>query len=148
MTIELEVQVATSFEPLPGEDAFRRWAETALSGRQEAQLAVRLVGREESRQLNGQYRGIDKPTNVLSFPADLPGDIGIPLLGDLVICAPLVESEALEQGKAVLDHWAHLTVHGILHLLGYDHQDDSGAREMESLEIRLLQELGVPDPYN
>ena len=109
---------------------------------------MRLVGREESRQLNGQYRGIDKPTNVLSFPADLPGDIGIPLLGDLVICAPLVESEALEQGKAVLDHWAHLTVHGILHLLGYDHQDDSGAREMESLEIRLLQELGVPDPYN
>lgn len=147
MTIELDLQIATDFEPLPGPDQFRRWAEAALSGRDEAELTVRLVGLAESRELNARYRRKDSATNVLSFPADVPEGIKLPLLGDVVICAPLVVREAGDQGKAPLDHWAHLTVHGILHLLGYDHQSEAEAREMESLEIRLLDGLGIGNPY-
>lgn len=148
MTIEVEVQVATSFEPVPDEEAFSRWAGAALEGRGSAIVSVRLVDREESRTLNERFRGIDKPTNVLSFPAGLPAEIGIPLLGDLVICAPLVAEEALAQGKTPKDHWAHLTIHGVLHLLGYDHEEESAAREMEAIEVGVLERLGIADPYD
>ncbi|MGD8680369.1 MAG: rRNA maturation RNase YbeY [Lysobacterales bacterium] len=147
MTIEVEVQVATSFEPIPDQEAFARWAGAALQGHDSAIVTVRLVDREESRRLNDRFRGIDRPTNVLSFPAGLPAEIGIPLLGDLVICAPLVEAEALDQGKSPTDHWAHLTVHGVLHLLGYDHTEASAARKMEAIEVRVLETLGIANPY-
>jgi probable rRNA maturation factor len=147
MSIEVEVQIATSFKPVPGQEAFTQWAGAALQGHGSSIVTVRLVDREESRALNDRFRGIDKATNVLSFPAELPSEIGIPLLGDLVICAPLVEAEALEQGKAPRDHWAHLTVHGVLHLLGYDHEEESAAREMEAIEVRILQLLGIANPY-
>lgn len=102
---------------------------------------------EESQSLNSQYRGKDKPTNVLSFPFEVPDGIELDLLGDLIICADVVEKEAQEQDKPLLHHWAHMVIHGTLHLLGYDHISDDEAEEMEALEIKLLAHLSIPDPY-
>ena len=147
MAIEVDVQRASAFDPLPTDEQFGLWASTALHGRSDAALTIRLVDEDESRRLNAQYREKDYATNVLSFPADLPAELGLPLLGDVVICAPLVAREAAEQSKDTEAHWAHLTVHGILHLLGYDHQDEPQAEEMESVEIDLLTSMGFPDPY-
>jgi probable rRNA maturation factor len=147
MTIELEVQRATDFEPIPDDGQFRRWVTTALQGRTAAELTVRLVGEAESRRLNSRYRGKDAATNVLSFPADLPAEVDLPLLGDIVMCAPLVAAESVAQRKRPEAHWAHLTIHGVLHLLGHDHQEAAQAREMETLEIALLESLGIADPY-
>jgi len=148
VTIDIVVQNACSFTEVPCNQQFELWATVALQGRGEAELLIRLVEKNESRQLNARYRNRDKPTNVLSFPADLPQEIDLPLLGDVVICAPLVAQEAEEQNKSSLSHWAHLTIHGTLHLLGYDHQTEQEAAEMESLETCLLQSIGFPDPYN
>jgi len=147
MTIEIEVQYAVDAEGLPAPADFRRWAAAALGDRAAAELAVRVVGRAESRRLNATYRGKDAATNVLSFSADLPPGVDLPLLGDIVICAPLVAEEAISQHKALTDHWAHLTVHGVLHLLGHDHHDDAEAAEMEALETRILTGLGLADPW-
>ena len=135
---------------LPAAASFRRWAEAALRGarrRKPAELAIRIVGLDEGRALNRDYRGKDYATNVLSFPAELPPGIALPLIGDLAICAPVVLREAAEQAKRPRDHWAHLTVHGVLHLLGYDHIDDGEAEAMETLETRILAGLGIADPY-
>jgi len=147
MAIEIDVQFATAFTPLPDETQIELWATTALRGREKAQLTVRLVDEAESRQLNARYRGKNTPTNVLSFPAELPQGIEIPLLGDVVICAPLVEREAGEQHKKIDAHWAHLVIHGVLHLLGHDHQEEAEAEEMETIESDLLFSLGFPDPW-
>jgi len=147
MTIELEVQRATKFRPLPGDREFEHWVGLALRGRGAALLTVRIVGRDEMRGLNKRYRGKDDVTNVLSFPADLPAEVGVPLLGDVVLCAPRVMEEARAQGKLPEAHWAHLTIHGVLHLLGYDHHEPADAAVMEGLEIELLGELGVGNPY-
>jgi probable rRNA maturation factor len=147
MTIDLAVQRESEYRPLPGDDEFERWVRAALQERDAAELTIRIVDEDESRALNRRYRDRDYPTNVLSFPADLPAELALDLLGDVVICAPRVAEEAREQGKSEPAHWAHLTVHGVLHLLGYDHQDESDAREMEALEIRLLASLGYDDPY-
>ena len=126
-----------------------RWIRAALAA--PAQLAVRIVDEDEGRALNRDYRGKDYATNVLSFPAEvpegLPKGVKFPLLGDLVICAPVVAREADEQGKALNAHYAHLTVHGVLHLLGWDHEDDKEADAMEQLEREILAELGIADPY-
>jgi probable rRNA maturation factor len=109
-------------------------------------VCVRVVDREESRALNSRYRGMDKPTNVLSFPAqvDVPGEH---ILGDVVVCAAVVCAEAADQGKAVRDHYAHMIVHGVLHLTGYDHVKARDAQLMESLEKKILERVGVADPY-
>jgi probable rRNA maturation factor len=147
MTIELEVQRATSFEPLPDDRQFERWVSAALQRTGEVVLTIRIVDREEMRALNTRYRGKDSPTNVLSFPAEVPVEVDLPLLGDIVLCAPLVADEAQAQGKPVEAHWAHLTVHGVLHLLGYDHQEPNDAEAMEGREIRILESLGIGDPY-
>jgi probable rRNA maturation factor len=147
VAIELDFQVAGDWPDLPLAEELAMWVESALQGFDAAELTVRIVGRDESRELNRTYRGKDAETNVLSFPADLPEGIDLPLLGDIVICAPLVSEEAADQGKPVHSHWAHLTVHGVLHLLGYDHFQDDEAEEMEALETRLLGSLGIPDPY-
>ncbi len=148
MKLELELQRATEIEPLPTIADFEGWVEQALEGhRDEAELAIRLVDEAESQQLNREYRGKDRPTNVLSFPADLPAVVASPLLGDLVICAPVVLREAKEQGKTEEAHWAHMVVHGVLHLVGYDHQNEQEAAEMEGIEAALLKEMGYRNPY-
>ncbi|MDT8319870.1 MAG: rRNA maturation RNase YbeY [Xanthomonadales bacterium] len=147
MAIELDLQIASSFEPLPTRKEFLRWLGPGLLGRASAELTIRLVDFEESRRLNVRYRGMDKPTNVLSFPADLPDEVDLPLLGDIVICAPLVAREASDVPIPIENHWAHLTIHGLLHLLGHDHQETREAEKMEALEASLLHQLGIADPY-
>jgi probable rRNA maturation factor len=148
MTIEVDVQKATAFDPLPDDEQFNLWVNTAFEGEGDAELTLRLVDPEESRELNSRYRGKDKPTNVLSFPADLPPGLNLNLLGDIVICAPLVGEEAEAQQKSLHSHWAHLVIHGVLHLLGHDHQDELEAEKMESIEVELLASLGFGNPYD
>lgn len=132
----------------PDDAAIRRWAGAALAGRRDAaQLVVRIVDEAEGRELNANYRGRDGATNVLSFDFGEPDLLDPPLLGDIVVCAPVVEREAQEQGKAPEAHWAHLVVHGVLHLLGFDHEDESEAERMEGIEREVLAGLGYPDPY-
>ncbi|MEL0637036.1 rRNA maturation RNase YbeY [Marinomonas sp. TI.3.20] len=147
--LELDLQIATlATDNLPSFEDFSRWIKVALPTiGDEFEVTVRLVDEEESLALNSEYRGKDKSTNVLSFPFEAPMDLDVPLLGDLVICTQVVNREAEEQQKTALDHWAHLTIHGILHLRGYDHIDDDEAEEMEALETQLLASLGISDPY-
>ena len=148
--LEVGVSYAAPRGGVPASMSFRRWAEAALQGarhRKPAALSIRIVGAREGRALNLQYRGKDYATNVLSFPVELPRGVASPLLGDLVICAPVVAREAREQHKAPRDHYAHLTVHGVLHLLGFDHQNERDATRMETLETRILATLGIADPY-
>jgi probable rRNA maturation factor len=141
------VQIATRRAGVPHARSFARWANAAFAGagvrraRDSAELTIRVVGAAESRKLNRTWRGKDKPTNVLSFAADAP------VLGDLAICAPVVAREAREQGKAPAAHWAHMVVHGVLHLLGYDHENDRDAAQMEARETKILAQLGMPNPY-
>ena len=143
----IAVQNATSFTPVPSDQQFERWVSAALRQHGDAELLIRLVDRRESRQLNTRYRHKNNATNVLSFPADLPKEVGLALLGDIIICAPIVAEEARDQHKTAEAHWAHLTIHGILHLLGHDHQLEEEASEMESIESKILKSLGFPDPY-
>lgn len=148
--IQLDVGVSYGLarKGLPAAVSFRRWAAAAAQGRiRRADLAIRLVGEKEGRALNRHYRGKDYATNVLSFPAQLPEGVRLPLLGDLVICAPVVAREARQQGKALAAHYAHLTVHGVLHLLGLNHEDNREADAMEQLEREILAGLGFTDPY-
>lgn len=146
--LELDLQIA-SIASAPSQAQFRLWCEMGLRQRSaDSELTIRLVDETEGRELNHTWRHKDYATNVLSFPADVPDDmLDIPLLGDLVICVPVVNREAQEQGKSTEAHWAHMVIHGCLHLLGYDHIDDEEAEEMEALERTLLEELGFPDPY-
>ncbi|MFM2486314.1 rRNA maturation RNase YbeY [Celerinatantimonas yamalensis] len=133
---------------LPSEAELTQWASAALAAcDQQGELTVRIVDIEESQRLNSQYRGKDKPTNVLSFPFTAPPGFDYDLLGDLVICQHIVETEACEQNKLLAHHWAHMVVHGCLHLLGYDHIDDKEAEEMEALEIDILTTLEIANPY-
>ncbi|OUR72471.1 rRNA maturation RNase YbeY [Methylophaga sp. 41_12_T18] len=147
MTVIVDLQVACEAS-LPEEADFQRWAELALQEVEQAcELSIRLVAADESEELNSTYRGKDKPTNVLSFPFDSPIPMEPRLLGDLVICHSVVEQEAEQQHKAVNDHWAHMVIHGCLHLLGYDHIDSDEAEHMEALEVTLLQSLKIENPY-
>lgn len=146
--LDVAVSYAAPRAGVPASASFRKWVAAALKGRiREADLAIRIVDEREGCALNRHYRGKDYATNVLSFPAELPEGVKLPLLGDLVICAPVVAREAAEQGKPVAAHYAHLTVHGVLHLLGWDHEDEKEAEAMEQLEREVLAELGLPDPY-
>jgi probable rRNA maturation factor len=146
VTVHVEAALAPSTAPAAAE--FRRWVAAALAGRRDwAEVSVRVVDADEGRALNKRYRDRDRPTNVLSFPAELPPDIGPPLLGDLVLCEPVVLAEAAAQHKPAVAHWAHLTVHGVLHLIGFDHQTDAEAAVMEAIEVEVLAGLGYPDPY-
>ncbi|WP_426415945.1 rRNA maturation RNase YbeY [Aestuariirhabdus sp. LZHN29] len=147
MSLELDLQVACE-TATPNQQSLECWAAAALAGRRtQSELSVRIVDQAESAALNLQYRGKQGPTNVLSFPAELPQELQLPLLGDLVICAPVVEREAAEQHKALEAHWAHMIIHGTLHLLGFDHIDDDDALEMETLETEILVGLGYNNPY-
>ncbi|MET3008868.1 rRNA maturation RNase YbeY [Stenotrophomonas koreensis] len=152
--LELSLGYALPRTGLPTRPQFRQWVLAALSGagrRFDSEVAIQLVDAAEGQVMNRQYRGKDYATNVLSFPADLPEglpeDFDFPQLGDLVICAPVVAREAAEQGKALGDHYAHLTIHGVLHLLGFDHVQEAEAEEMEALERQILASLGIADPY-
>ncbi|MFA0524632.1 rRNA maturation RNase YbeY [Vibrio sp. 10N.222.52.C3] len=149
MSIELDLQLAVENEQgLPTEQDIQLWLGKTIPQFQEnAELTVRIVDTQESHQLNHEYRGKDKPTNVLSFPFEAPPGIELDLLGDLIICRQVVEKEAEEQSKPLLAHWAHMVVHGSLHLLGYDHIEDDEAEEMESLETEIMQSMGFEDPY-
>ncbi|MCB1733935.1 MAG: rRNA maturation RNase YbeY [Gammaproteobacteria bacterium] len=146
--MELEVQIESQMMALPVEADFQRWVDVAAAGVDpETEIVIRIVDREESADLNAAYRGKTGPTNVLSFPFQAPPETGIKMLGDLVICAPVVADEAEDQGKPGFAHWAHMVVHGTLHLLGYDHVNNDDAEIMESRERDILAKLGFPDPY-
>jgi probable rRNA maturation factor len=154
-TATVEVQIASDKSNLPDEEQLRNWVLSAVqavdaNAGKDFELSVRLVDEDEARELNGRYRNKDKATNVLSFPFEdfdgLPEDMVRPL-GDIVVCAPVVAQEASQQKKALLDHWAHMVIHGTLHLLGYDHQDEAQADTMETLEIDILRGFGIENPY-
>ncbi len=148
--INADIQIASDCTDTPKESDVTLWIESTLKAvdiTDEKEISVRIVDEEESQQLNSQYRDIDKPTNVLSFPCDLPEEVDIPLLGDLAICGPVVAREAQQQHKTLESHWAHMVVHGTLHLLGFDHIEDSEAEHMEGIETSILKSLGYPAPY-
>ncbi|NIB40108.1 rRNA maturation RNase YbeY [Pseudomaricurvus alkylphenolicus] len=149
LCLDLQVAIAAGdHDFLPSQEQLEDWTLAAVENRRDqAELSLRIVDAAESRQLNHEYRGKDKPTNVLSFPADLPPELELPLLGDLVICADVVKREAVDQNKTLEAHWAHMVIHGTLHLLGFDHIEDSEADEMEALETAILTKLGYPPPY-
>lgn len=152
--LDLVVQNDDNVADVPSEADFLRWAEAALAGAdveleldEPYELTIRIVSPDESQQLNRDYRGKDYATNVLSFPFEAPPDVDVAILGDLAICADVVKKEADEQKKEVLAHWAHMVIHGTLHLLEYDHIEDDEAEQMEALEIELLAGFGIADPY-
>ncbi len=147
--ITVHVSYGLPRKGLPAAVSVRRWVEAALAGHRPAvELSVRYVDSTEGRALNRDYRGKDYATNVLSFPVELPSGVRSPLLGDLVVCGPVVALEALDQNKPLLHHHAHLVVHGVLHLLGMDHEhSEAEALAMETRERRILAGLGIPDPY-
>jgi probable rRNA maturation factor len=150
MNLHVDIQSASA-EPTPDEEDLQRWIAAAMAAgctrARDSEICVRLVDTEEMTQLNRDYRGKDGPTNVLSFPCDLPPEPQLPLLGDIVICAPIVRREAAQQHKTLAAHWAHMAVHGTLHLLGYDHIEDNQAEAMEALESRILEQLNFDCPY-
>lgn len=155
MTLAIDVQIATDDSNIPSTSDMQKWVAAALQhadGMADAdvELAVRIVDVDEIRSLNKTFRKQDKPTNVLSFPAGdmdgIPGD-STRLLGDVVVCAPVIAAEAQKQGKELADHWCHMLVHGSLHLLGFDHGTDAEAAEMEGLEAKILLTQNVTDPY-
>lgn len=148
MTIELEVQIASEAQTLPHPAQFREWIGNTLDGNYDnIEITIRIVDIEEMTELNATYRKKVGPTNVLSFPAEAHDDFGIHSLGDIIICAPVVQKEAQEANIDLIAHWAHMVVHGTLHLLGYDHIDPKEADEMEKIETLILTKLGYPAPY-
>ncbi len=149
MSYQIDIEINSNSTSIPSADNIELWISAALKSDEliDAEVSVYIVDEIESQALNNQYRGKDYPTNVLSFPADIPEAVVIPLLGDLVVCAPVVAREAQEQNKSLDAHWAHMLVHGTLHLLGYDHIDDDEAEAMESLETHLMTKMNFPAPY-
>ena len=144
----IEIQTVHQASNLPDEQQIQGWVEAALQNHpSDTEIVVRIVDEQESAELNQQYRHKSGPTNILSFPVELPDGIELDLLGDLVICAPVLEKEALAQQKVLADHWAHIIIHGVLHLLGYDHIEDDDAEFMESKEIAILNTLTIANPY-
>lgn len=152
MQADFEIQRAVTSINTPDDDKFQLWiGAVGAEPTRRYKLAIRIVDEAEAQRLNREYRNGDYATNVLSFPAELPeglpAEIREPELGDLLICAPVVVREARERQRPVDDHWAHLTIHGLLHLLGYDHEQPDEATVMELLETETLAKLGIPDPY-
>ena len=149
MTLIVDIQMASASEEGPDPQSIERWIGAAIGDQREStELSVRIVDAEEGKALNEQFRGSTGATNVLSFPFENESPEPLPLIGDIVICAPVVAKEAREQNKALNAHWAHMMIHGVLHLLGYDHQNENDANLMESLETEIMQGLGFPPPYS
>ena len=151
MPVSIEMSVSETLdseeEDIPDAASVQQWAEMACQSDDQVIASVQVVSNDEMRELNNTWRGKDKPTNVLSFPMQSPEEVDMKILGDLVLCAGVINSEAKQQQKAAQAHWAHMVVHGMLHLQGYDHVDDEQADEMEALEIRILSQLGFDNPY-
>lgn len=148
MKTRINIQRASAIPEIPTDRKIRNWAKAALDNRgQDTELTIRIVDMDEGTQLNRHWRKASGPTNVLSFPADGVEEYAPGLLGDIVICAPVVNNEARQQNKAIDAHWAHMVIHGILHLSGYDHDNSKDAEKMESLEITILESLGYKNPY-
>ena len=148
MTLIVDIQMASASEEAPDPQSIERWVSAALNNQRDStELSIRIVDTEEGQALNEQFRGSTGATNVLSFPFENESPEPLPLIGDIVICAPVVLKEANEQNKTLNAHWAHMIIHGVLHLLGYDHQDDEQANVMETLETEIMQGLGFPPPY-
>lgn len=153
MQVIIDLQIATdeALESYPSLELMTKWATVALKtgGRnKDSEITIRMVNSEEIHQLNSTYRHVDRPTNILSFPFELPEEVeDLPLLGDLVVCKEVLERECKEQNKTLEEHFAHLIVHGCLHLIGYDHIEEEDAKEMEPLEIKAMEELGYDNPY-
>ncbi len=146
--IEVMTQRADDIGWTPDDSQFDAWAQAALVGhRKSAEISLRLVDEAEGLELNKMYRGKEYATNVLSFPADLPEELNLPLLGDIVICVPVAKKESQEQNKSLSNHWAHLFIHGVYHLIGMDHIDDDEAEQMEAAEVKALSQLSVENPY-
>ena len=145
--IELSISDDVSEAALPAEDSFQQWVQASYQGDDEVVASLQIVGSDEMQSLNKDYRAKDKPTNVLSFPMELPEEVGINILGDLALCDAVIESEAKQQGKSAEAHWAHMVVHGMLHLQGYDHIEDDEAEAMEAKEIEVMEILGFENPY-
>jgi probable rRNA maturation factor len=141
--------MASASEEAPDPQSIERWVSAAIDNQRDStELSIRIVDTEEGQALNEQFRGSTGATNVLSFPFENESPEPLPLIGDIVICAPLVLKEASEQNKTLHAHWAHMIIHGVLHLLGYDHQNETDANLMESLETEIMQGLGFPPPYS
>ncbi|MET1254521.1 rRNA maturation RNase YbeY [Aliikangiella maris] len=151
MIIDVEIQNTLQSTQIPARNLIENWIKTALTmaeySQPQVELTVRVVNKQESQSLNFQYRNKNNPTNILSFPFEAPPQIPCNLLGDLVICLDVVMAEAEEQKKLPENHWAHLIIHGTLHLLGYDHIDSEEAEVMEAIEIAALKSLGIANPY-
>ncbi len=149
MTLEVDVQIASEDDDLPDPAELRAWADAAAMNLcDDAEITIRIVDEAESARLNETYREKSGATNVLSFPFEAPPGVTLSLLGDIVICAPVVRREAHAQSKSLSAHWAHMVVHGVLHLLGHDHQTRAGADDMETKETRILSALGFDNPYD
>jgi len=144
----LDFQVVSQSNSIPSIDQFQAWIDVVLSDESiDSEIVVRIIDEAEMTQFNEQYRDKIGPTNILSFPFDVPEGIASILLGDLLVCAPIIEKESLQQNKIVDHHWAHIIVHGVLHLLGHDHIDECDAKEMEALEIKILRKIKIKNPY-
>lgn len=152
ITISDELESAASTENdlpdfVPDPELLQTWADAAYLDAEPAVVSVLVTTMTEIRELNKQYRNKDKTTNVLSFPIQSPEEIDVVLLGDIVLCARVIKQEASQQSKSEESHWAHMIVHSVLHLQGYDHVNDDDAEVMEKLEIKILQQLGFENPY-
>jgi len=148
MKVNVDIENVSSCKNIPDEIFFRRWVSASLSSQKKPlEVAIRVINEDESAALNYRFRKKNVATNVLSFPADLPESLNFPLLGDLAICAQVVAREADEQNKGLDAHWAHIIIHGSLHLIGFDHEDDADAEKMEKMETQILSEFYFPSPY-
>jgi probable rRNA maturation factor len=154
--IKLNLQIISKQKSIPTISNFKYWVTTALRANtwirpyridKSVEITIRVINAKEMSELNQKYRHKSGPTNILSFPFSPPPGIKSNLLGDIIICAPIVKQEAKRQNKLEKNHWAHLTIHGVLHLLGYDHTKSKDAKKMEQLEIKILKQLGIDDPY-
>jgi len=144
----LEFQIVSESQQIPAQEKFKKWIDAILRDEAEnSEVVIRIVDEQEMIQFNSQYRGKNNSTNILSFPFDPPEGVDSDLLGDLLVCAPVVEKEAKQQDKLLEHHWAHMIIHGVLHLIGYDHINDADAEEMEALEIKILRSIKIDDPY-
>lgn len=150
MPVSIEMSVSESLdseEDIPNVALIQQWADKACLCEDEVVTSVQVVSNDEMRELNNTWRGKDRPTNVLSFPMQSPEELDLKILGDLALCAGVINTEARQQHKSVQAHWAHMVVHGMLHLQGYDHIDEAQADEMEALEANILDQLGFDNPY-